>query len=170
MYVGVRNGYRKKGGLPNVLQVQILYPTICSAQYHTYNLMNTNTKVKNQGEQLKVKRTNYLTPPYTKPSEEERKRWEQSKQLTILPPLQPTPQQLIQHQQVKNPNQLAKSNPTPKNETRTKPLTPSASPTKATTKTVKIGNKQLQLPTDKKELAKMAQREYEYWRNLPDIT
>ncbi len=97
MYVGVRNRYRKKGGLPNVLQVQDLYPTIYSAQYHIYNLRKT--QVKNQGEQLKVKRTNYLTPPYTKPSEEEWRRWEQSKQLTILPPLQPTPQQLIQHQQ-----------------------------------------------------------------------
>ncbi len=72
MYVGVRNGYRKKGGLPIVLQVQVLYPTIYSAQYHIDNLMQT--KVNNQGEQLKVKRTNYLTPPYTKPSNEERKR------------------------------------------------------------------------------------------------
>ncbi len=170
MNVGVRNGYRKKGGLPNVLRVQVPYPTIYSTQYHIYNLMKTKSQVKNQGEELKVKRTNYLTPPYTKPSDEERKRWEQSKQLTILPPLQPTPQQLIQHQQGMNPNQLVKSNPTPKKQTRTKPLTQSTSPTKATTKTVKIGNKQVQLPTDKKALARMAQREYEYWRKMPDIT
>lgn len=76
--------------------------------------MKTKTQVKNQGEQLKVKRTNYLTPPYTKPSKEKMSRWEQSKQLTILPPLQPTPKQLLQHQQVEKSKQKVRTKATPK--------------------------------------------------------
>ena len=60
--------------------------------------MTSKNKVKNQVEQLKVKPTNYLTPPYRKPTPQEQQRYEQSKQLSILPILQPTPQQLPQQQ------------------------------------------------------------------------
>ena len=148
MYVGVRNGYRKKGGLPNVLQVQVLYPTVYSTQYNIDNLMQT--KVNNQGEQLKVKRINYLTPPYTKPSNEERKRWEQSKQLSILPPLQPTPKELLQHQQLKNPNQLIPSKPKPKKQQKSKPAPKLTA--KPVSRTLTFGDTTIELPRDQHKL------------------
>lgn len=69
--------------------------------------MNVFPKDTNQGEKLKEKRPNYLTPPYRKPTPQEQQRYEQSNQLSILPILQPIPQQLIQHQpqQVQKPKQ-----------------------------------------------------------------
>ena len=83
--------------------------------------MKTKTQVKNQGEQLKVKRTNYLTPPYTKPSKEEMSRWEQSKQLTILPILQPTPSELLQQKKVEKSKKKVVTKPTPKQSSKPQP-------------------------------------------------
>ena len=81
--------------------------------------MKSKSQVKNKGEELKVERPNYLIPPYRKTTPQEQKQYEQSKQLTILPILQPTPHQLIQHQQVQKPKQVrtkptTKPTPTPK--------------------------------------------------------
>ncbi len=76
--------------------------------------MNLFPQEQNQGKQLKVNRPNYLTPPYRKPTAKEQQRYEQSKQLTILPVIQPTPKQLIQHQQVEKPKQMAVTKHTPK--------------------------------------------------------
>ena len=54
-----------------------------------------------QKEQLKVNQTkSYLMPPYQKSSTEEMNRWKESEQLSILPALQPTPKELLQHQEV----------------------------------------------------------------------
>ena len=75
--------------------------------------MKSKTKVKNQGEQLKVKRTNYPIPPYRKTTSQEQQRYEQSNQLSIIPTLHPTTQQLIQHQQVQKPKQIVKTRPNP---------------------------------------------------------
>ena len=86
------------------------------------------------GEQLKIKQPNYLIPPYRKPTAEEQQRYQQSNQLSILPILQPTPQQLIQHQevQVQKPKQLVKTKPTikpsPKHKQGTLPLSTSTTP------------------------------------------
>ncbi|KZR66446.1 MULTISPECIES: hypothetical protein [Prochlorococcus] len=92
--------------------------------------MNYQPKVTNQGKQLKVnKSTNYLMPPYRKPTTKEQQQYEQSKQLSILPILQPTPQQLIQHQQVQKPNQVVKTKPTTKQTTKTKPQSNTTKPT-----------------------------------------
>ena len=61
--------------------------------------MNYQPQLKNQGKQLKVnKSTNYLIPPYRKPTPKEQQRYEQSKQFSILPILQQTPRQLPQQQ------------------------------------------------------------------------
>ena len=86
----------------------------------------------NASRQLKVQRTNYLTPPYRKPTPQEQQRYEQSKQLSILPILQPTPQQLIQHQQVQKPKQVVKTKPTTKQTTKTKPQSNNTKPTPTT--------------------------------------
>ena len=129
--------------------------------------MQTKTQLKNQGEQLKVTRTNYLTPPYSKPSDEERRRWEQSKQLTILPPLQPTPKELLQHQQLKNPNQSITSKPKPKQQKKSKPA---PKPTvKEQTRTLTFGDTTIQLPREQHKLEALKQEALEYWRTLPDI-
>ncbi len=97
--------------------------------------MTSKTKVKNQGETLKVNPTNYLTPPYRKPTPQEQQRFEQSKQLSILPILQPTPQQLVQHQQVQKPQPVVKTKPTTKPTTNHKqgslPLSSTTTPKKS---------------------------------------
>ncbi|KZR67823.1 hypothetical protein PMIT1303_00339 [Prochlorococcus sp. MIT 1303] len=51
-------------------------------------------------------------PPCQKPSQEEMNRWKESEQLSILPVLQPTPKELLQHQEVQKPKQVVKSKPT----------------------------------------------------------
>ena len=98
-------------------------------------------------EQLKIKQPNYLIPPYRKPTAEEQQRYQQSNQLSILPILQPTPQQLIQHQQVQvqKPKQV-RTKPTTKQTTNTKPQTTTTKPT----------------PTPKKDLKKQV-KEMKEW-------
>ena len=81
----------------------------------------------NQKEQLKVNQTtSCLMPPYQKPSKEEMNRWKESEQLSILPVLQPTPKELLQHQEVQKPKQVVKSKPmtnlSPKHKHGTLPL------------------------------------------------
>ncbi len=100
------------------------------------------------GEQLKIKQPNYLIPPCRKPTAEEQQRYQQSNQLSILPILQPTPQQLIQHQQVQvqKPKQVVNTKPTTKQTTKTKPETTTTKPT----------------PTPKKDLKKQV-KEMKVW-------
>ena len=84
--------------------------------------MNNQPQVRNHSEGLKVNRkVNHLIPPYKQTTPQEQQRFEKSRQLSIVPILQPTPQQLLHDQQGKTPNQLIKSKPTPKKQTRTKP-------------------------------------------------
>ena len=99
--------------------------------------MKSKSQVKNQGEQLQVNRPNYLIPPYRKPTPQEQQRYEQSKQLTILPILQPTPQQLLHPQQVQKPKQVVKTKtttkPSPKQKQGTLPLSTTTTPQKSKT-------------------------------------
>ena len=75
----------------------------------------------NQGKKLKVNRPNYLTPPYRKPTPKEQQRYEQSKQLSILPILQLTPSELLQQQNVEKPKKKAVTKPIPKPTSKSKP-------------------------------------------------
>ena len=61
--------------------------------------MKSTTRTKNQSEGLKVnRRENHLIPPYKQTTQQEQQQYEVSRQLSILPILQPTPQQLPQQQ------------------------------------------------------------------------
>ena len=59
--------------------------------------MNISPQVKNHSQGLKVNRkVNHLIPPYKQTTPQEQKRFEKSRQLPIVPILQPTPEQLLQ--------------------------------------------------------------------------
>ena len=74
--------------------------------------MNYQPQVNNQAKKLKVNQpTNYLIPPYNRPSKEELQRWRESQQLSIIPALQPKPKDLLQPQQVQKEKQVVKSKP-----------------------------------------------------------
>ena len=65
-------------------------------QTNTHNLMKSTTRSMNQSEGLKVnKKVNHLLPPYNQTTQQEQQQYEKSRQLSILPILQPTPSQLI---------------------------------------------------------------------------
>ncbi len=88
--------------------------------------MNISPQVKNHSQGLKVNRkVNHLIPPYKQTTPQEQKRFEKSRQLPIVPILQPTPEQLLQ-QNIENIKQLVKTKPKPrtKSSTQSKPTKP----------------------------------------------
>ncbi len=85
--------------------------------------MNISPQVKNHSEGLKVtRRVNHLIPPYKQTTPQEQKRFEKSRQLPIVPILQPTPEQLLQ-QNIENIKQLVKTKPNPRTKSSTKSKT-----------------------------------------------
>ena len=88
--------------------------------------MNISPQVKNHSQGLKVNRkVNHLIPPYKKTTPQEQQRFEKSRQLPIVPILQPTPEQLLQ-QNIEKIRQVVKTKPKPrtKSSTKSKPNKP----------------------------------------------
>ena len=80
--------------------------------------MNISPQVKNHSEGLKVtRRVNHLIPPYKQTTPQEQKRFEKSRQLPIVPILQPTPEQLLQ-QNIEKIRQVVKPKPRTKSSTK----------------------------------------------------
>ena len=76
--------------------------------------MNISPQVKNHSEGLKVnRRVNHLIPPYKQTTPQEQERFEKSRQLPILPILQPTPEQLL-NQRVEQHKQSVRTKTTSK--------------------------------------------------------
>ena len=87
------------------------------------NLMNISPQVKNHSQGLKVNRkVNHLIPPYKQTTPQEQKRFEKSRQLPIVPILQPTPEQLLQ-QNIEKIRQVVKPKPRTKSSTKSKTTT-----------------------------------------------
>ena len=85
--------------------------------------MNISPQVKNHSQGLKVNRkVNHLVPPYKQTTPQEQQRFEKSRQLPIVPILQPTPEQLLQ-QNIENIKQLVKTKPNPRTKSSTKSKT-----------------------------------------------
>ena len=85
--------------------------------------MNISPQVKNHSQGLKVNRkVNHLIPPYKQTTPQEQQRFEKSRQLPIVPILQPTPEQLLQ-QNIENIKQLVKTKPNPRTKSSTKSKT-----------------------------------------------
>ena len=85
--------------------------------------MNISPQVKNHSQGLKVNRkVNHLIPPYNQTTPQEQQRFEKSRQLPIVPILQPTPEQLLQ-QNIENIKQLVKTKPKPRTQSSTKSKT-----------------------------------------------
>ena len=91
--------------------------------------MNISPQVKNHSQGLKVNRkVNHLIPPYKQTTPQEQQRFEKSRQLPIVPILQPTPEQLLQ-QNIENIKQLVKTKPNPRTKSSTKSSTKSKTST-----------------------------------------
>ena len=85
--------------------------------------MNISPQVKNHSEGLKVTRkVNHLVPPYKQTTPQEQQRFEKSRQLPIVPILQPTPEQLLQ-QNIEKIRQVVKPKPRTKSSTQSKTTT-----------------------------------------------
>ena len=85
--------------------------------------MNISPQVKNHSEGLKVnRRVNHLIPPYKQTTPQEQQRFEKSRQLPIVPILQPTPEQLLQ-QNIEKIRQVVKPKPRTKSSTKSKTST-----------------------------------------------
>ena len=85
--------------------------------------MNISPQVKNHSEGLKVtRRVNHLIPPYKQTTPQEQQRFEKSRQLPIVPILQPTPEQLLQ-QNIEKIRQVVKPKPRTKSSTQSKTTT-----------------------------------------------
>ena len=85
--------------------------------------MNISPQVKNHSEGLKVtRRENHLIPPYKQTTPQEQKRFQKSRQLPIVPILQPTPEQLLQ-QNIEKIRQVVKPKPRTKSSTQSKTST-----------------------------------------------
>ena len=85
--------------------------------------MNISPQVKNHSQGLKVNRkVNHLIPPYKQTTPQEQKRFEKSRQLPIVPILQPTPEQLLQ-QNIEKIRQVVKPKPRTKSSTQSKTTT-----------------------------------------------
>ena len=85
--------------------------------------MNISPQVKNHSQGLKVNRkVNHLIPPYKKTTPQEQQRFEKSRQLPIVPILQPTPEQLLQ-QNIEKIRQVVKPKPRTKSSTQSKTST-----------------------------------------------
>ena len=85
--------------------------------------MNISPQVKNHSQGLKVNRkVNHLIPPYNQTTPQEQQRFEKSRQLPIVPILQPTPEQLLQ-QNIEKIRQVVKPKPRTKSSTKSKTST-----------------------------------------------
>ena len=85
--------------------------------------MNISPQVKNHSQGLKVNRkVNHLIPPYKQTTPQEQQRFEKSRQLPIVPILQPTPEQLLQ-QNIEKIRQVVKPKPITKSSTQSKTTT-----------------------------------------------
>jgi len=85
--------------------------------------MNISPQVKNHSQGLKVNRkVNHLVPPYKQTTPQEQQRFEKSRQLPIVPILQPTPEQLLQ-QNIEKIRQVVKPKPRTKSSTKSKTTT-----------------------------------------------
>ena len=85
--------------------------------------MNISPQVKNHSQGLKVNRkVNHLIPPYKQTTPQEQQRFEKSRQLPIVPILQPTPEQLLQ-QNIEKIRQVVKPKPRTKSSTKSKTTT-----------------------------------------------
>jgi len=85
--------------------------------------MNISPQVKNHSQGLKVNRkVNHLVPPYKQTTPQEQQRFEKSRQLPIVPILQPTPEQLLQ-QNIEKIRQVVKPKPRTKSSTQSKTTT-----------------------------------------------
>ena len=119
--------------------------------------MNISPQLKNHSEGLKVtRRVNHLIPPYKQTTPQEQQRFEKSRQLPIVPILQPTPEQLLQ-QNIENIKQLVKTKPKPRTKSSTKSITTTTQ--QPTTKPKR----------SKEDLKKQVQKEIEWLNSLPDL-
>ena len=85
--------------------------------------MNISPQEKNHSQGLKVNRkVNHLVPPYKQTTPQEQQRFEKSRQLPIVPILQPTPEQLLQ-QNIEKIRQVVKPKPRTKSSTQSKTST-----------------------------------------------
>ncbi len=117
--------------------------------------MKSTTRSMNQSEGLKVnKKVNHLLPPYNQTTQQEQQRYEKSRQLSILPILQPFPGELIQ-QNIQKINKVVKPKPRTKSSTKSKTTT-TQQPTTTPKRT-------------KEDLKKQVQKEIEWLNSLPDL-
>jgi len=85
--------------------------------------MNISPQVKNHSQGLKVNRkVNHLIPPYKQTTPQEQQRFQKSRQLPVVPILQPTPEQLLQ-QNIEKIRQVVKPKPKTKSSTQSKTTT-----------------------------------------------
>ena len=125
-------------------------------QTNTHNLMKSTTRRKNQSEGLKVnRRENHLIPPYKQTTQQEQQRYEQSRQLSILPILQPFPGELIQ-QNIQKINKVVKPKPKPRTKSSTKSKTTTTQQPTTTPK------------RSKEDLKKQVKEQVEWLNSLPD--
>ena len=116
--------------------------------------MNISPQVKNHSQGLKVNRkVNHLIPPYKQTTPQEQQRFEKSRQLPIVPILQPTPEQLLQ-QNIEKIRQVVKPKPITKSSTQSKTTTTQQPTTKP--------------KRSKEDLKKQVQKEIEWLNSLPD--
>ncbi len=114
--------------------------------------MNISPQVKNHSEGLKVtRRENHLIPPYKQTTPQEQERFEKSRQLPIVPILQPTPEQLLQ-QNIEKIRQVVK--PKPRTKSSTKSITTTTQQPTTTPK------------RSKEDLKKQVQKEIEWLNSL----
>ena len=117
--------------------------------------MNISPQVKNHSEGLKLNRkVNHLIPPYKQTTPQEQERFEKSRQLPIVPILQPTPEQLLQ-QNIEKIRQVVKPKPITKSSTQSKTTTTQQPTTKP--------------KRSKEDLKKQVQKEIEWLNSLPDL-
>ena len=117
--------------------------------------MNISPQEKNHSQGLKVNRkVNHLVPPYKQTTPQEQQRFEKSRQLPIVPILQPTPEQLLQ-QNIGKIRQVVKPKPITKSSTQSKTTTTQQPTTKP--------------KRSKEDLKKQVQKEIEWLNSLPDL-
>ena len=117
--------------------------------------MNISPQVKNHSQGLKVNRkVNHLVLPYKQTTPQEQQRFEKSRQLPIVPILQPTPEQLLQ-QNIEKIRQVVKPKPRTKSSTQSKTSTTQQPTTKP--------------KRSKEDLKKQVQKEIEWLNSLPDL-
>ena len=118
--------------------------------------MNISPQEKNHSEGLKVNRkVNHLIPPYKHTTQQEQQQYEKSRQLSILPILQPFPGELVQ-QNIQKINQVVKPKPKPRTKSSTKSKTTTTQQPTTTPKRTK------------EDLKKQVQKEIEWLNSLPD--